>query len=572
MHLPERARPVWAWVVAHQPWSILGPLLIVQWLALLVFAVGVAEHNGWLFYQGGDQTYYWADAHLLSHWTLPVALVGYGWSYMLIPVAFVFGANVLAGLPAVILLNTLILLPVALLCMYGIGTRIAGRIFGYWAAALWVVLPYAAIPMFDPRYHEKFVSITLPQSLGLTVLADFPSTVFILLTAYLIIRALDTNDWTDAVLAGLVGGFVIGVKPSNSLFFGAAVLCLLAARRWLQIGAFLAALVPGLGILAIWKQRGLGELPAFSSTGRSGGDLAAIGGNLPIGGLPAPVHKYVSLDWHHLHQNIDGIREFFWAVRPLEFIVFAGLIGLGRRSWPKAILIFGWFATFLVIKGTDAKANIDDASFFRLLMPSFPAFLLLLAAIPLLTPTFSWTRKLFPSALPALTPRRHGLRTVSAAAAVLFVLPLIFVAGTSPQSTPEAVSYPFQNVFIPVQSFGLEAQAVGKTQRLTWNAPYSGSSGVFYTVLRSRPVAPDPSGNGERKAIRGLACKDRQNGAPLNCDLVMNHVSTTAGLRYIDRPPPGRWTYRVGLTANWLNDTSLGDLVLVSTPVTVTVS
>ena len=24
-----------------------------------------AEHNGWLFYQGGDQTYYWTDAHLL---------------------------------------------------------------------------------------------------------------------------------------------------------------------------------------------------------------------------------------------------------------------------------------------------------------------------------------------------------------------------------------------------------------------------------------------------------------------------------------------------------------------------
>ena len=571
MHLPERARPVWAWLAAHQPWSVLGLLLIVQWLALLVFAVGVAERNGWLFYQGGDQTYYWSDAHLLSHWTLPVALVGYGWSYMLIPVAFVFGANVLAGLPAVILLNTLILLPVALLCMYGIGTRIAGRIFGYWAAALWVVIPYVAIPMFDPRYHEKFVSITLPQSLGLTVLADFPSTVFILLTAYLVIRALDTNDWTDAVLAGMVGGFVIGVKPSNSLFFGAAVLCLLAARRWLQTGVFLAALVPGLVLLALWKQRGLGEVPAFSSTGRSG-ELAAIGGNLPIGGLPAPVDKYVSLDWHHLHQNIDGIREFFWAVRPLEFIVFAGLIGLGRRSWPKAILIFGWFATFFVIKGTDAKANIEDASFFRLLMPSFPAFLLLLAAIALLTPTFSWTRKLFPSPLPAVPTRRHGLRTVSAAAAVLFVLPLIFVAGTTPQSTPEAVSYPFQNVFLAVQSFGLEAHPVGNTQRLTWNAPYSGSTEVFYTILRSRPVAPDPSGNGDRKAIRGLACKDRQNGAPLNCDLVMTHLSTTAGLRYIDRPPPGRWTYRVGLTANWLNDTSLGDLVLVSTPVTITAS
>ena len=59
MHLPERARPIWAWVVAHQPWSVLGSLLIVQWLALLVFALRVAERNGWLFYQGGDQTYYW---------------------------------------------------------------------------------------------------------------------------------------------------------------------------------------------------------------------------------------------------------------------------------------------------------------------------------------------------------------------------------------------------------------------------------------------------------------------------------------------------------------------------------
>ena len=52
----------------------------------------------------------------------------------------------------------------------------------------------------------------------------------------------------------------------------------------------------------------------------------------------------------------------------------------------------------------------------------------------------------------------------------------------------------------------------------------------------------------------------------------MTRLSAIAGLRYIDRPPPGRWTYRVGLTANWVNDPSLGDLVLVSTPVTVTVS
>ena len=292
MPLAEPTRRLWSLIARHQPWSILGPLLVVQWLALAVFAV-VATHNGWLYYQGGDQSYYWTDAHLLSQWTLPVALVGYAWSYLLIPVAFFAGSNVLSGLPVVIVLNALFLLPVALLCVYGIATRIAGRVFGYWAAALWIVIPYATIPMFDQRYHEKYVDITLPQSLGLTVLADFPSTVVLLVTAWLLVRALDTRDWTDALLAGLVGGFAIGLKPSNALFFGAAVLCLLVATRWVQTAAFLAALVPGLFLLALWKQRGLGELPAFASMGGSGGSMAAIGADAPIGSLFSPVHRYV---------------------------------------------------------------------------------------------------------------------------------------------------------------------------------------------------------------------------------------------------------------------------------------
>jgi Dolichyl-phosphate-mannose-protein mannosyltransferase len=569
MSLRERARPLWSLIVKHQPWSILGPLLAVQWLALIVFALR-ATHNGWLYYQGGDQTYYWTYAHQLSQWTLPVAVVGYAWSYLLIPVAFFAGADLLSGLPVAIVLNTLILLPVALLCVYGIATRIAGRIFGYWAAALWIIVPYAAIPMFDPRYHEKYVDITLPQSLGLGVLGDFPSTVFVLVTAYLIVRAVDTGDWADAVLAGLVGGFVIGVKPSNTLFLGAAVLCLVVARRWVQTAVFLGALVPGLFVLALWKQRGLGELPAFSSTGGTGGSLAALGANAPIGSLLSPLHRYVSLDWHHLHQNIDGVREFFWAVRPLEFVPLAGLLAIGRRSWPKAVLIFGWFVTFLVFKGTAAKANIEDASFFRLLMPSFPAFLLLLASIPLLIPAFSWTRRVFPDPLPVLTSRRPGRFVLGAAATVLVVLPLIFVAGTTPQSTPEAITYALQDVYIPVQSFGLKVEGSGREQHLTWDAPYSGRTTVSYTLLRSPPVAPDPTSD-ERRSIRGLACRERTSGAPLNCLMFMNHLSDTFGLSYVDRPPPGRWTYRVGMTANWLADPSLGDLMMVSEPVTVTV-
>ena len=98
MPLRERARPLWSLIVRHQPWSVLGPLIAIQWLALLVFALsGRAQRLALL--PGRRPDLLLDDAHLLSHWTLPVALVGYAWSYLLIPVALVAGANVLSGLP-----------------------------------------------------------------------------------------------------------------------------------------------------------------------------------------------------------------------------------------------------------------------------------------------------------------------------------------------------------------------------------------------------------------------------------------------------------------------------------------
>src|SRR5438105_2516509 len=83
------------------------------------------------------------------------------------------------------------------------------------AALLWIAIPFLAIPLFVQRYHEKYVDLTLPQALGFSGLADFPSTVCLLLAAYLVLRALDGRAWRDAVLAGLVAGFALGLKPSN---------------------------------------------------------------------------------------------------------------------------------------------------------------------------------------------------------------------------------------------------------------------------------------------------------------------------------------------------------------------
>ena len=67
------------------------------------------------------------------------------------------------------------------------------------------------------------------------------------------------------------------------------------------------------------------------------------------------------VDWSVMRQNLDVLREFFWSVRPLEWIPIAGLVAIARRSAPKALLVAGWFAAFLVVKGTDPRARVEDA-------------------------------------------------------------------------------------------------------------------------------------------------------------------------------------------------------------------
>ena len=560
--------PAWAEPYAREPWVVLAPLLLVQWLALLALTLTV-RHNSWLYYQGGDQTYYWTDARLLSHWRLPTAEVGWGWSYLLTPIAGPGGDTVLNGLPWIILLDALVLLPVSLLAMYGIGARIAGRLFGYWTAGLWILVPYLAIPLFVQRYHGKYVEQTLPQTFGMTPLADFPSMVLLLVAAYLIVRGLDTRGWREAVLAGLVLGFAIDVKPSNAIFLAAAALAFLLARRWRQLGYAAAALVPGLVLLVIWKQRGLGQQPLFASGG--GGDhmLAAMGIPLPPTSLAA-VSRYVHVNWTQLRENRDALREFFWAVRPLEWVPVAAVVALGRRSWPKAALVVVWFGAFLIVKGASDHSRVEDASFFRLMMPSLPAFILMLASIPLLAPKLGET---IAARFPPPTPASWRLtRAIVACAVIVVLIPLILLATARRQNGPRTVKNDAQHTSIPVTgAFALAAHAANGKATLTWKAPYHGPVGIYYAVLRSRPKFPDPTNPEKRTVKEGVVCRPRLHGSSQDCHLFMRQLRATRGLGFTDKPPPGRWTYRVAIGANWLNDPRRGDLLLVSRPVTVNV-
>ena len=103
---------------------MLGALVVAQWVAVGIFA-SVVNHNGWLFYQGGDETFFYTDGWAVAHGRIPESEIGYGWSYLLAPLARLVGPSYLAALPFVVVFQTAILLPIALLCVYAIGARIA---------------------------------------------------------------------------------------------------------------------------------------------------------------------------------------------------------------------------------------------------------------------------------------------------------------------------------------------------------------------------------------------------------------------------------------------------------------
>ena len=536
-----RVRRAWRAASEVRPLYVLAPLVAIQWLAVLALALTV-RHNGWLYYAGGDQLWHYTGAYLLAQGHLPPAYVGYGWSVLLLPLAAIAGPNLVSALPGMVLFNTAVLLPVALLCMYGIGARIAGRVFGYFAALLWVVIPYLGIVFVQAGYHQKYTELTLPQALGLTSVPDFPSIVFLLLSAYLCLRALDSARWEIGALAGLAAGWSIAIKPSNSLFLVAPALLFVVERRR-SLLAFAAGLAPSLLTLALWKYRGLGE---FAAAPVQPVRLASGPGDL-IRRIHAP-----SLNsWAHLHQVLLGFREHFWIARVIEWLPLAGLVGLLARSRRGVLLVGTWFVVYLLAKGTYVPASIDDASFFRIMLPALPAYILLAASVALLVPGVR-ARPL------PVQPDRPGRRlTVATGVAfVLFALLPVSVLAAVPRLHDQG-SLALRSPETPIPVAGDVHVSIHEgTVQLTWSGLNPRTARTFYHVLRTN--AP----NGD------IGCAGRLNGSSDNCVLSTQSIATTRGTSFTDHPGPGTWTYRVGVAANWLNDSSLGDLYVVSGPTT----
>ena len=531
--------------------------VVAQWVAVGLLAVA-ATHNGWLYYQGGDQTFFYTIAWVISHGQLPETGIGYSWSMVETPIAAAAGPSFFVGLPAIVLVQVLLFLPLAVAALYGMARRLLGARVARIAVAAWILMPFAVIPLFVQRYHARWVDQTLPQSLGLTGMGDFAAMVLLLCGAYLIFRHFDEGGWENAVLAGLLVGFSIGLKPSGALFLAAPAVGFLIARRYRGLVVFGLALVPSLLALTIWKERGLGQIPLFHST--AGTVTLAAGTQVAVDHVASlNVNRYLKFDWAHLQNNLDGIREYFWSDRLVEWIPIAGLIGVVRASRAKGAFLVIWLAMFFVFKGSSTLASVDTGSFWRYLLPAWPAYLLLGMSILAIVPTLG--RRLHPA--PVAATRRSLRRETYVAFALLGVLPLIYVTAVPRRGEYLAVRDNARNLYVPVdRSFHVAATVRQRAVALSWPDPGSGSVAPTYLVLRV------PSGT---TTDEGVNCGPRPGGVP-PCVIAMDELGYTTKRSYIDHPGPGRWVYRVALAGSYTADPNGGDPHLFSGPTRVAVS
>jgi hypothetical protein len=243
----------------------------------------------------------------------------------------------------------------------------------------------------------------------------------------------------------------------------------------------------------------------------------------------------------------------------LEFGAVAGVIAVARRSWPKAVFLSVWLGAFFVVKGSSPAVTVESGSFWRLMLPAFPAYFLLLASIPLLIPVAG--RELaerFPSLMRSYSWRHPA---VLGLAALSGAIPLLVVAALPSQKQAVAARVPLRSLFLPIDAtWQPSVEGVEGGLQLRWPASHARGGNVFYVLYRS-PVSYRFYSN-DKLVDQGLMCTPASGAT--QCSIEMDEVARGRDTVVIDRPGPGRWTYRVGVAANWLDDPEQGDVFVVS--------
>ena len=502
---------------------VLAPLVAVN-LAVVAAIALRAGHNGWLYGRPGPGIHGWTAAWALGHLWVPSTPVSYGLPVLEWPLALALGGSLAAALPGVVVVQAAIGGSIVLLATYGIGARIGGRLFGYVSALGWVVAPvlslgffyagereFQGIPYHD--YRGLVLDTVVPDALGLTNTGAFLSLVAVAVAAWLVVRSLDTGDWNDVLLGGLVAGFALALDPENAVFLPAPLLALAVARRWRHGLGFAAALVPALATLALWRWTGLGHVGGFDG---------------------------LAFTWEDFRINRIHLRGAGWSLLLVEWIVVAGSFGLLRKAPAKGVLVVTWFAGFFVLKsGSIARGGVLDGSIFPLLEPAYPAFVLIAAGVLLLLPGLG-RRRVQPRVRerpPRLTP------ALVVAAVALVVYPAVLVALAGPTPAGRVAVQQARDVSVPVtDAMELRVARRGGRATLSWREPAADGVDLSYRVYRS----PGPGCDG-----------------PRDCALRMAGVGLVRSTRWTD-PDPGRFWYRVAAVADYRSDGGSGDLLLIS--------
>ena len=205
------------------------------------------------------------------------------------------------------------------------------------------------------------------------------------------------------------------------------MLAYLVARRWRAGALFGAAIVPSLLVLALWKDGGSGDSPRSASRRRASPSARRDR-------VSVDLDRYLDLDLDHWLKQMDQLRESSGARASRSGRRSPGSSpSLRVRRGAIAALLAGWLAAFLVVKGFSPRADIRSGSFWRLLMPAWPAYLLLVAAIPLLVPTLA--RRLGDACAAARLLRSRSAGSSSSPSLTVLV-PAVAIAASSPLEGP----------------------------------------------------------------------------------------------------------------------------------------
>jgi hypothetical protein len=532
-----------SWLANARPAPLLAALIAAQLGVVAWLALGT-PHNGWVWYSGGDATEYWTSQWAVAHGLIPQAVVGWGLPIFLGWVPLVAGPSLLNGLPVVILVNVFILSPLALILVWALADRLYGRLYAWATATLWVVGPLLAVWAFAPRFRPSFEQYLLaPHWAGLTNMADFPSVVAVLATAWATVRAVQNGRFGSALGAGVVGGILIGIKPANGYFLPAVIVLLVAWRRPRVALGWAIGILPAVLTLAIWKARGLGTIPILSSYA----PRYEAGGSMPN----LSTNRYLSLDWHHLSVEWAELGEVFWDLRLLQFLVIAGAIGALRRNVRTGLFLGVWFMAYAFLKGMSAQADVSTTSYFRLTLPGLAALAFLGPAIAFLWPGTRTFRT-------AIQPESWSIRLRSpaaVAAAFVALVPIAVVLLEQPASTirfgrliPAHTDAPISRALTP------QVTKAGGAVRLSWR-PTSrpGSTRVTYAIFRT-------TGND--------GCSLPPTGSR-QCIITAPVLTSTAETTITDRPGRGHFWYRVAAVADYQAIPTSTDIMLLGPAVSV---